>query len=238
MTKPPLLFRICNAVRVGFQFHGIWLPFVALHRLWIYTFRKIFASRTFTFAGKRHYYWIHPFTLNNERTVEVALARDFLHDQSASVLEVGNVLANYFSFPRDVVDKYEVAPGVLNEDIVSFSPGKKYDFIVTLSTLEHVGWDETPREPEKIIRAIARLKELLNDHGKLMVTLPLGYNACVDELVRMEKTGFTEVRYLKRTTTTNQWREARLEEVIGSSYDSPFPCANAIFVGYFRKDDK
>jgi hypothetical protein len=38
-----------------------------------------------------------------------------------------------------VLDKYEQAPGVINEDVVSFSPPQKYDLIVSVSTLEHVG---------------------------------------------------------------------------------------------------
>jgi hypothetical protein len=235
MTQPSLIVRALNAVRIGFQIHGIWLPFVVLQRLWVYTSRKLFVSRTFVVADKQYHYVIHPFTLNNERTVEVAIACEFLRNKTGQILEVGNVLSNYSSLPHDVVDKYEIAPGVINEDIVLFSPGKKYDFIVTLSTLEHVGWDETPREPEKIVQAIARLKELLKDGGDLLVTIPLGYNSYADELVRSGETGLEEIRYLKRITANNQWREAQLDEVATAQYNSPFLCANAIMVGYFRK---
>lgn len=227
--------RFFSALRIGFQFHGLWLPFVMLQRIGSYTCKKLFVSKSFVFAGKQHRYWIHPFTLNNERTVEIAIASQFLRDKQGGILELGNVLSNYISFPHDVVDKYELTPGVINEDIVSFSPSKKYDFIVTLSTLEHVGWDETPREPEKMIQAIHRLKELLKDGGEMLATIPLGYNSFVDDLVRTLKMDFTEIRYLKRTTPNNQWREASLDEVVGAQFNSPFPCANAIVVGYFRK---
>src|ERR1035437_9106134 len=237
MTQPSLIFRILGAVRVGFQFHGVWLPFVILHRLWIYLFRKLFIAETFFFAGKEHRYLLHPFALNNERTVEIAIANEFLGDKTGQILEVGNVLSNYSSFPHDVVDKYEIAPSVINEDIVSFSPGKKYDIIVTLATRELGVWDEPPREPEKIIQAIAQLKELLKDGGSLLVTMPLGYNSCLDDLVRAGKTGFKEIRYLKRVTANNQWREARLEEVLTAQYNFPFPCANAIMVGHFHKGE-
>lgn len=222
-------------MRIGFQFHGIWLPFVMVQRLWVYTSRKLFVSKTFVFAGKNHRYVIHPFTLNNERTVEIAIMIEFLRDKTGEILEVGNVLSNYCSFSHDVVDKYELTPGVINEDIVSFSPEKKYDAIVTISTLEHVGWDETPREPEKIIQAVTRLKELLKAGGELLVTMPLGCNSCVDDLMRAGKTGFKEIRYLKRITANNQWREAQLEEVATAQYNFPFLCANAIMVGYFHK---
>jgi SAM-dependent methyltransferase len=139
-------------------------------------------------------------------------------------------LSNYFNFPHDIVDKYEIAPGVINEDVVTFSPGKKYDYIVSLSTLEHVGWDEQPRDPQKIIKAVNHLKELLKDGGQMLVTMPFGYNPHVDELVRTRQTGCGDVRYLLRISATNRWREAKWEEVAGTLYGSPFPCANAIMV--------
>jgi hypothetical protein len=227
-----------DAIRIGFQLHGIWLPFVILQRLSAYTFRKLFVSKTFVFAGKKHRYEIHPFILDNERTVEIGIANEFLRDKTGQILEVGNVLSNFHPFPHDVVDKYEMAPGVINKDIVTYSPGKKYDAIVTISTLEHVGWDETPREPEKIIRAITRLKELLADNGQMLVTLPLGYNDFVDQMVRENKTGFSEIRYMLRVSAGNQWREAQFAEVVGIKFGSPFPCANAIVVGLFHKIEK
>jgi hypothetical protein len=50
------------------------------------------------------------------------------------------------------------------------------------------------------------------------------------------KPDFSEIRYLLRISADNQWREARLEEVIDAKFGSPFSCANAIVVGYFRKN--
>jgi SAM-dependent methyltransferase len=237
MTKPSLMFRVRSATRAGFKIHGIRFPFVLLHRTWVYLCRKfIVPPRKFVFAGKKHAYVVHPFILDNERTVEVAIANEFLRGKTGKILEVGNVLTNFFPFPHDVVDKYEKAPGVINEDIVTYAPCKKYDYIVTISTLEHVGWDEQPREPEKILRAINHLKELLAPGGQLLATMPLGYNCFVDRIVRENKTGFSEIRYLLRVSANNQWREARLKEVVDAKFGSPFSCANAIVVGYFRKN--
>jgi hypothetical protein len=234
MTQPSLIFRALNVIRIGFQFHGIWLPFVLLQRLWVYSIRKLFASQTFVFADKKHCYVIHPFTLNNERTVEIAIATEFICGKSGEILEVGNVLSNYCSFSHDVVDKYELTPGVINEDIVSFAPPKKYDTIVTISTLEHVGWDETPRTPEKILQAIEHLKNLLADGGELLATMPIGYNCYLDQIIREKRTGFAGVKFLVRTTEDNQWREAGLEEAMTKQFGKPYSCANAIMVGTFR----
>ena len=236
MTRPPVLHRIKAGVRVLYQFHGPWFPFVLVQRTFLYAKRKFWDAQTFEFAGKTYRYHIHPYSLKNERAVEVSLALDFLREHPGEILEIGNVLSNYASIPHEVVDKYEKAPGVINEDVVTFAPGKKYDSIVTVSTLEHVGWDETPREPEKIIRAINHLKELLKDHGELFVTMPMDSNDLVDKMVREQKTGFTEVRYLSRFSASNQWRESTREEAVTAKYGSPFPCANAIVIGRFRKN--
>ena len=148
------------------QQHGVAFPLVILHRSAVFFQRKNFGARHFSLAGREHAYEIHPFILDNERAIEVGLARDFLAGRSGRILEIGNVLGNFMAFPHDVVDKYEKAPGVINEDIVTFQPREKYQAIVTLSTLEHVGWDETPRTPEKIVLAIEHIKSLLADGGK------------------------------------------------------------------------
>ena len=74
--------------------------------------RKNFGAKTFTFDGREHRYEIHPFIPDNERAVEIGLARTFLDGHSGNILEVGNVLGNFTPHLHDVVDKYEVAPGV------------------------------------------------------------------------------------------------------------------------------
>ena len=228
------MFRLWAATRTGFQTHGIRFPFVVLHRSWIYLLRKSLGAKTFSLAGKEYAYEIHPFILDNERAVEIGLARGFLAGRAGEVLEVGNVLSNFMELPHDVVDKYEIAPGVINEDIVTFAPGKKYDVIVTLSTLEHVGWDETPRTPEKILAAIAQLKSLLAPGGELLATMPVDYNAFLDQAVRENRTGFAKVEFLIRTTADNEWSEAALTEAMSRKFNSPYSCAGAIIIGRFR----
>ena len=94
-------------------------------------------------------------TWRNERTVAVPiwnLVRRF-EEQNKKILEVGNVLSYYFKVNHDILDKYEIMDGVINEDVVDFRPSKQYDLIVSIVTLEHVGWSESSKEPAKIIRA-------------------------------------------------------------------------------------
>jgi hypothetical protein len=222
-------------IRLGIRLHGIRFPFVVVNRCWRLVSLRCFGAKTFEYAGRRFDYCFHHYSLDNERVVEVSLARDFLKGINGEILEVGNVLSHYFDFPHDVVDKYEVAPGVMNEDIVDYVPGKKYAGIILVSTLEHIGWDEQPRDPKKIGQAILHLKSLLAPGGRMFVTMPLGYNPNVDEMLRNGATGFSETGYLLRISADNRWREAKQEEVRDAKFAAPFPCANAVFIGTFQQ---
>ena len=83
------------------------------------------------------------YTWLNERAVETALAFEVLRDHAGQdVLEIGNVMSQYVSVDHLVVDKYEHAPGVVNADVVDLHLDAKFDLILAVSTLEHVGLDE------------------------------------------------------------------------------------------------
>jgi len=64
-------------------------------------------------------------TWRNERAIEIPVVYDIVAQETGDILEVGNVLSHYFHINHDVVDKYEKAEGVTNEDIVDYSPNKK-----------------------------------------------------------------------------------------------------------------
>ena len=57
-------------------------------------------------------------------------------------------MLHYFPADHEIVDKYEKGDGIVNEDIVNFRPGKKYDLIVSISTLEHISWNEEKKTKE------------------------------------------------------------------------------------------
>ena len=162
-------------------------------------------------------------TWKNERAVEIPFGWEQVKsNQQKNILEVGNVLSWYFPIQHEVLDKYEIAEGVINEDIVDFNPSKKYDLIVSISTLEHVGWDETPREPQKILQAIRQLKHLLVEGGKLVVTVPLGYNSALDDYLRDGSIQFTKQYFLKKGSKNPEWNEidekSALEELKNKPY--------------------
>ena len=215
------------------------LRFVYLSTLSFY--KKWFQpNQYFVFQGETYGYFVHPHntTWMNERAVEIPIVRRWIVKYAnEDVLEVGNVLSHYFRLNHTVVDKYESGEKVVRVDVVDYSPDTRYRLIVSVSTLEHVGWDESPRDPGKHRRAIASLRALLANDGICLATLPLGYNPEVDADLENRRLGFDEYHFLKRVGP-EQWQEANYREVRGSNYNSPFPAANAVIVGVIRKQNQ
>jgi hypothetical protein len=188
----------------------------------------------FTFRGHELPYTLHRYNnaYRNERTVEISIAKWFLsRADNGRVLEVGNVLAHYGMTGQTVLDKYETVPGVLNDDIVDYSPEQPFDTVLAVSTLEHVGWDEQPREPEKVFRAFESVRNSVAPGGKLLVTVPIGHNKALDGGLRDGVLKFQQETWLVRTGRNNVWREADRDEALSKEYGRPFRNANAIFVG-------
>lgn len=165
----------------NFNYISIWIN--NYNKFWTWFYKNFKSSRTFFFNNRTYNYFYHRYSItwNNERTVEVPIIRDFIKNyENDNILEIGNVLSHYFTVNHDIVDKYEKGDGVINQDVIDYKPSKKYDLIISISTLEHVGWDELPREPLKIIKAINNLKSLLNRRGKIVMTIPLGHNLILE----------------------------------------------------------
>lgn len=194
---------------------------------------------TFRFQNNSISYLDHPYnhTKYNERAVEVPLVWEYLKNKKKKpILEVGNVLAHYYPpFSHTIVDKYEKADGVLNEDILTYTPRKKFAVIVSISTIEHIGWDENKKEKMKIPKVLYHLYDLLVPGGEAFITFPIGYNPYLDEHLYADTLPFSITKYLKRTSLGNEWKEVKREEVIGTKYADPYPNANAIGVGVIKK---
>lgn len=194
-------------------------------------------TRTFTFQGQDYRYFNHWYntTWNDERAIEIPIICKFVSENNGNnLLEIGNVLSHYFNIGHDVVDKYEKAEGVINEDVVDFKTSKSYRLIISISTLEHVGWDESPKNPEKILDALENLKKCLPPGGKLVVTFPLGYNDMLEKYLEIGKIKFNKNYYFKRISKSNKWIELKSEN-IKAQYNFPFPAANVLFIGIYQK---
>lgn len=202
--------------------------------LYAWYYRTFRGSQTFQFQNENYHYFYHKAnaTWTNERAVEIPIIFKYLKTNPKRILEIGNVLSHYFQIPHDVVDKYEKAPGVLNQDVVDYKPEQLYDLIISISTLEHVGWDENPRDPKKIFHALDNLKSILKPGGKMIITLPLGENPVLDRYLENKEIELTENYYLKRISQDNQWVELK-SGFEKAEYDQPFHAANVLYVGIY-----
>jgi hypothetical protein len=208
-------------------------------------YRILRSRRKFLFRSESYPYFYHMYnhTWKNERTVEVPIVWKMVREHPGKpILEIGNVLSHYFPVDHEIVDKFEKGPGVINEDVVDFRSSRRYDLIVTISTLEHVGWDEDPTaksnilaEPTKIIKAIENLTNHLSPGGKLVVTVPLGLNPQLDRSLSEGKIPFSERYCLKRVSGSNKWREVDWADCKSAEYGSPYKFANAVVIGIISR---
>jgi hypothetical protein len=193
---------------------------------------------TFQFKGEPLSYVYHGYNMTwaSERGVEVPIARTYLEDATdKKVLEVGNVLSHYGPIHHEVLDKFEKGPGVINEDIITFRPGTLYDLIISISTFEHIGFDDETdtSSAEKILEAIGACRGLLKANGKLAITVPISYNPELNELIREDSLGNSDAVFLRRIGP-RAWRECAKSEALEAEYKRPFPYANAILVAEFN----
>ncbi len=179
-----------------------------------YQLLRVRRPRTFTFDGEVYRYLAHPYnaTWRCERAVEIPLARRFLSGTTGVGLELGNVMRHYGPISHAVIDKYEGAPHVIAKDIVDYEPDHGFDYILSVSTLEHVGWDESPRDPDKACLALSRLRALLTPGGRLFVTCPSGYNPGLDTLIFESSDRPTREGFLRRELHRNSFWQIDKEE--------------------------
>ena len=227
-------------------------------------------KRTFLFKKQEFYYNRIRFNNPTERAVEIPIAFNFLAalNKPASILEVGNVLSHYENHlserlgitSRRIVDKFEVEVGVDNEDLMNLPSDKKYDAIVSLSTVEHIGQKGDPsggygepeenRDLEGPLKAIAKIYDLLAPDGKALITVPFGklidgewYIQFSKEYLYLlgKKYGIPKeavsvncLKLIDRETNGSSfnvlWEELDPLELSYVEYGAPFSQANAIAV--------
>lgn len=214
--------------------------------LFLKPLRSIFApliistlkARSFRFEGVDLPLLYHPYNMTwaSERCVEVPIVQSYTRKfRPEKTLEVGNVLAHYVQVQHDVVDKFEKAPGVINEDVVAFRGRMPYDLIVSISTFEHIGFDDesSGRSAEKILEAIRHCRQLLSEEGLLVITVPMGYNPELNSVIAASELQASKETYLKKQTA-REWVECTKDDALRREYKRPHPYANAILVAQFR----
>jgi hypothetical protein len=178
---------------------------------------------------------LYNMTWLNERGAELAIVSHWRDPAVPAdrLLEVGNVCNHYEALAHRgaVVDLYEEAPGVLNIDVLdlTIAPEAAPLEIVTISTLEHVWWDDEP-VPGQSLTAMRHLHSLLAPGGRMLVTVPTGHNPPLDEVLAAGETGATRACTLVRDMES--WR--RTETIEARPYGRTQPWAEALWVGEFE----
>ncbi len=197
------------------------------------------SNRLFKYKGENYFYFInrYSFTWANERSIEVPIFKKILDEalfKNKSVLEIGCVLNHYFPNQNQwkVVDKYEKFVGVNNLDICDFKNGK-YDTIISISTMEHVGFEEDG-DWTKFKKAFENIvKNLLNKNGVFIFSIPLGYNQKLDEELFSGKYKL-KIDYMLRTST-DSWKMVDKNRAKLAKYNYPYESANALAICYYKK---
>jgi len=196
-------------------------------------------GKSFLFNNNQYPFFYHKYnsTWTNERCVEVPIIKSIINNSKGKILEIGNVLAHYYTPTWDILDKYEKGKGVINKDIETFSPNEKYDLIVAISTFEHIGFDYEKNKKDsarKIISAFDNIKNnCLKKHGKIIITTPIGWNPAMDKISFSNKLGFDNIYFLKRKSKY-KWIQVNQSEAEKSIFNKPFPYANCIFIGEYN----
>lgn len=209
----------------------------------ISNWKRKFLNKTFTFLGKILEYSTSEYNLtySNERTIEVPIIWDYVQEYKKlekNILEIGNVLSHYYVVNHDIVDKDENAPGVINQDVIDYKTDKKYDLIVSISTMEHVGHFEVPDswvQPQKILVALQNLESLLAPGGQIIITFGMGYNYLLDAHVKLGNIKFDKMVCMKRISQSNEWKEVDFNEIKNDEYSKPFNASNNVVVGFLKK---
>jgi SAM-dependent methyltransferase len=171
-----------------------------------------------------------------ERAVEVPIVQRIVDTHvGGRVLEVGNVLSHYGPQRHVIVDKYEQAPGVENLDVFDMAGLGTFDLVVAVSTIEHVGWDEDPRVPGKAVEALRALYERVAPGGRLVITIPAGYNPSLDEAVRDGAVEFTSLAAMRRDGGGTSWRQAPPDEALRAPYDFLLYSARGVLIASLER---
>ena len=225
----------------------------------LYLLKQKKTAKSLNINGKEFPYLFHSY--NNmgltERSVEIPIIYFYLTEKKYNnILEVGNVTnfyEDYFfgAFPnKTVVDKLEENYNVITSDIAKYKGERKFDFIFSISTFEHMDSD-LGRNPEYIPNSskscsiaadniIYCYEQLLEEGGVMVITAPLGYTPEWDITFKsncLDNYGFKKInKIVFKRVNEQEWEELKTYDGNGTyEYGKPYPYANYVSIFEIRK---
>lgn len=147
-------------------------------------------------------------TFISERAVELPFFLKLIKNYDYNFIEIGNVLSHYKSATWPIIDKYEHGNGVTNCDAEDFNPIEKKSLVISISTFEHIGFDETIKDELKVKRIIKKIIDnWLTNNGSLWFSIPVGWNPIFDRMLYNREIFYTNIFYMQRVNNLNEWEE-------------------------------
>lgn len=166
---------------------------------------------SFNLAGTDIEYYGGKNAPTSERCVEVALGLWFVRTYNPSVLEIGNVTrAHRGEHDHLTIDLHEERLGwtnYYNEDVFTYEPPKKFDGVLSISSLEHT---DDPR---------AAIIRVLSWSDNVLITIPFGYRSndqqCGSSKVIMSYRDWLPVPplFMRKTAQGFNWEEVTEDEI-------------------------
>ncbi len=176
---------------------------------------SVFSDKSFMFNRKKYELFEHSFNCGyvdsrmTERSVELALAQEWLKCCSGEVVELGAVTPYYF-YDKKIVKI--VDPTDLHHRVNSKKSLFECDFkgknILSISTVEHVGTCDYGMSEEKNV--IDAIEKIVEEAKSFLITAPLGYNELLDDWIRNNRSN-SMIRILRRGIN-NHWVEIELQD--------------------------
>jgi hypothetical protein len=194
--------------------------------------RQKIMQETFELNGKTYQYFYNDYntTGRNERKVEVPVFMDEISKhQGQRILEVGNVISHYYPVTWDVVDLYEEAPGVINQNISCYTTPDKYDFVFSVSTMEHTGYGN------ELIAGFDNIFNCLLKPGcEMFLSLPWAYNRDFEHRLLSGELGYARSYFMKQEPA-GIFTQCTLGDLEGIKYDKPYFAGNGFVLSYLKR---
>ena len=190
----------------------------------------------FSFVGKKYSYFAHSYNraTENMRTIEIPIIKEILRLGPLHVLEIGNVLSHYGLIRWPVLDKYERGTMVINEDLKTYETRMPFDLIVSISTIEHIGFGKythTTLPKPSMTDIFLKIKSLLTPAGTAYITVPVGFNPNLDRYLVSNPSEIQIVGCMRRINNINDWKECTLIQAIEEDkYRGDYPWSKGMVV--------
>jgi hypothetical protein len=169
----------------------------------------VFCDKEFFFKKKKYNLFEHSYNCGyinarmTERSIELALAQEYINGCDGGIIEIGAVTPYYFENNKidEIVDPTDIHKAVTKKSLFDCDLNGKN--VLSISTVEHIGTsDYGMNEEQNVLDAV---NKIITEANTYMITAPMGYNQLLDKWVK-ENFENCDIRVLRRHIN-NHWEE-------------------------------